>query len=81
MEVLIVAKTHMRNAACVGGFEISSKRNVRLLTADGENQPSNSDLEVGQIWNIDYADRPQLTPPHVEDVQIIKREFVRTQNM
>src|SRR6478736_8103676 len=80
MQVLIVAKTHMRNAACVGGFEISSKRNVRLLTIDGENQPSNTDLEVGQVWNADYIDRPQLTLPHVEDVQIIKREFVKTQN-
>jgi len=80
MQVLIVAKTHMRNAACVGGFEISSKRNVRLLTIDGENQPSNTDLEVGQIWNVDYTDRPQLTPPHVEDVQITKREFVKTQS-
>ena len=80
MQVLIVAKTHMKNAACVGGFEISSKRDVRLLTANGENQSSNTDLEVGQIWNIEYSDRSQLIPPHFEDVQIIKREFVKIQN-
>lgn len=80
MEVLIAAKTHMRNAACVGGFEIATKKNVRLLTSNGENQPSNTELEVGQIWNIEYSVRPQLIAPHVEDVQINGKNFIRTQN-
>lgn len=80
MEVIIVAKTHMRNAACVGGFEIATKKSVRLLTSNGENQPSNTELEVGQIWNIEYSVRAQLIAPHVEDVQINGKNFIRTQN-
>ena len=80
MEVLIVAKTHMKNSACVGGFQISTKRNVRLLTSKGDNQPVDTDFEIGQIWNIDYTDRTQITIPHIEDVLISKKEFIQYQD-
>lgn len=80
MEVLIVAKTHMRNAACVGALELSTKKNLRLLINNGDNQPADTDFEVGQVWDIEYSVRTNLVAPHNEDVIVSKKKFLRTQN-
>lgn len=79
MEILIVAKTHMKTAACVGGFEINTKKNVRLLTSDGDNQPKDTEFEVGQIWDITYCIRKDITPPHNEDILIQTKRFIKKQ--
>ncbi len=80
MEVVIVAKTHMKNATCVGAFEISSGKNLRLLTSNGDNQPNDTDFEVGQIWNIVYIKRDTLLPPHIEDVLVSSKNRTGFQN-
>ncbi len=46
MDVIIVSKTHMSSAACVGGV-LANGRFVRLLNSEGYNQDSDTDLEVG----------------------------------
>lgn len=71
MRVLIVAKTHMgKGAACVGGLDLDNHRSVRLLLANGKHQPEGTDYDVGQIWDLMYEPRPEVTPPHVEDVLV-----------
>jgi hypothetical protein len=80
MEVLIVAKTHMKNAACVGGLEVSTRKNLRLLNNNGDNQPANTDFQVGQIWDIEYSLRDNIILPHSEDVIISKKRYLRTQS-
>lgn len=67
----------MRNGACVGGFEIATKKNVRLLNSTGENQPKDTDFEVGQIWDLDYVERTDKIAPHLEDVLIQRKKFIR----
>ncbi len=52
--VLIVAKTYMKNAFCVGAYDMENKRNIRLLSASGENQPRDTRFNVGQLWNLKY---------------------------
>jgi hypothetical protein len=42
MEVIIVSKTHMSNAACVGGLVLSNNRYVRLLNPGNYNQPTDT---------------------------------------
>ena len=54
MEILIVAKTHMKNAFCVGAYDITNKRNIRLLTSNELNQPTDTQFNVGQLWNMEY---------------------------
>ena len=76
MEVLIVAKTHMKNAFCVGAYDIKNKKNVRLLTKDEDNQPLNTKFNIGQIWDIDYKNRSNIINPHVEDVLVQRCEFL-----
>lgn len=77
MEVLIVSKTHMTSAACVGGLVISNNRYVRLLNPGNYNQPSNTDFNIGDVWDIDFANRTPLHSPHIEDVIISGRRYVR----
>jgi hypothetical protein len=79
MKVLIVAKTHMRNAACIGGLTLDANRSVRLLQKDGQNHPRDTDLEIGQIWEIEYKEQENKTPPHIEDILVSKRTLIGEQ--
>lgn len=80
MEVLIVSKTHMASAACVGGLVLGTNRYVRLLNAGNQNQPTDTDLAVGDVWEMRYIDRTPVEPPHTEDVIVLARHRVRTVN-
>ena len=77
MEVLIVSKTHMSTAACVGGLVLSNNRYVRLLNPGNYNQPTDTDFEVGDIYELTFTDRTNIHPPHIEDVIISSKAFVR----
>ena len=77
MEVLIVSKTHMTTAACVGGLVLLNNRYVRLLTPGNYNQPINTEFNVGDIWNLDFTNRNPIHPPHIEDVIITSKTFLR----
>lgn len=77
MEVLIVSKTHMLSAACVGGLVLSNNRYVRLLNLGNYNQPINTNFKVGDIYDLTFTDRPNIHPPHNEDVIISSNTFLR----
>src|SRR5262249_18734189 len=70
MRVLIVAKPHMRAAACVGGLALDNGHNVRLLLPNGANQPPNTAYEVGDVWELNYRPKRVIVAPHVEDVLV-----------
>src|SRR5690554_7645049 len=71
--VLILSKTKMNNnQVCVGGLTLSG-RYVRLMDENGNNQPENTDLEPKQAWEIEFEERPNNTPPHVEDILVRNR--------
>ncbi|MBA7518862.1 hypothetical protein ES705_10936 [subsurface metagenome] len=72
-QIIIVSKTHMSNAACIGALAING-RFLRLLDEDGYNQPTDTDFEVRQVWKIEFEEREQTTPPHVEDVLITSKK-------
>lgn len=74
MDVIIVSKTHMSNAACVGGILLSG-RFVRLLDLNGHNQDINTDINIGDVYTITYAERQCLRPPHVEDILVKTMTF------
>jgi hypothetical protein len=77
MEVLIVSKTHMSSAACVGGLVLSNNRYVRLLNPGNYNQPTDTEFEVGDIYNLTFSDRINMHQPHIEDVILSSKTFVR----
>lgn len=77
MEVLIVSKTHMSNAACVGGLVLANNRYVRLLNPGNYNQPTDTNFEVGDIYDLTFNNRANIHAPHVEDVIVLVRTFLR----
>ena len=70
MKVLIVAKTHMAGAFCIGGLARDTNQNIRLLQADGLQQPVDTPYEVGQVWEIEFTPSDHIRPPHLEDVLV-----------
>ena len=77
MEVLIVSKTHMSQSCCVGGLVLSTNRYVRLLNPGNYNQPNDTDFNVGDVYEINFTNRQDLHPPHIEDVIISSKAFLR----
>lgn len=77
MDVIIVSKTHMSNAACVGGLAVNGQF-IRLLDSEGNNQPVDTNFEVRQVWGIEFEARTNLESPHVEDVLITSKELKGT---
>ena len=76
MEVLITSKTHVGSSACVGGIVIETLQFVRLLNGKDIYQPGNTELEIGQIWDINFNSYPAAAP-HIEDVYITDKTFVK----
>ena len=79
MKVIIVSKTRMYEDACVGGILMDTNESIRLLSSNGENQPSNTHLEVGQVWDIEITRPQHIEPPHIEDGWIQSQRYMGTQ--
>lgn len=77
MDVVIVSKTHMSSAACVGGV-LANGRFVRLLNRQGYNQDTDTEFDVGDVYNIGFTDRLQIRAPHVEDILVHSMEYRHT---
>jgi hypothetical protein len=78
VRVLIIGKTRMQHAWCVGGLELSHNRSLRLLQVNGHHQPIDTQFDVGDIWELDYRDAVHLEPPHLEGVLVDKRGYVKS---
>jgi len=76
MEILITSKTHKGQSACVGGLIIKENRFVRLLNYGNTDQKSDTVLNIGDIWEIDFIDRINIIPPHIEDIIVNNKKFV-----
>jgi hypothetical protein len=76
--VLIVAKTHMNDGACVGGLLMNTNRHIRLLTPDRTRQPEQTPFDVGQLWGIDFR-LTSVDRPNVESVVVTAEKFLGQQ--
>lgn len=80
-DVLIVSRTQMGGGnVCIGGFDISKKRNIRLLTSNGGNQTEDALFQICQIWKIAYTPKFNLACPHSEDVMVQTSHLSTTLN-
>lgn len=77
MRALIVAKTHLSKAVCVGALAVNG-RFLRLLDEHGANSPVHTDYEVRQIWEIKCRKAYKVRPPHTEDVNVLHKEYLGT---
>jgi hypothetical protein len=76
VKIVIVGKTHMWQAACIGAMEMETGQSLRLLTAGGTNHPADTPYNVGGVWEITVGGRPEADPPHVEDVLVYHAELL-----
>ncbi len=68
MNVLIVARTRMREGMrCIGGITRKCQP-LRLMTADGSYQSTSCPFHVGDVWELQYRAMDTVRPPHVENV-------------
>ena len=74
MEAVIISKTRMQHAICVGAI-LADGKGIRLLDINGYNQPFDTKFEIGEIWNLNYAERTAKREPHNEDVLVSASEF------
>ena len=74
MDVIIVSKTHMSNASCVGGV-LANGTFVRLLNENGYNQDIDTPLNIGDVWTIEFVERENKRAPHIEDILVSNMTF------
>lgn len=67
----------MKTAACVGAIAMNG-RFLRLLDIHGNNQPVDTELEVRQVWEIEFEERGNKRPPHIEDVLVTSKTYKGT---
>jgi ATP-dependent DNA helicase RecQ len=76
VRVLIVAKTRMRGGVCIGALTRDENKNVRLIPPGRQNHPADTPFDVGQVWDLDFHQAPELSPPHIEDVIVTKQQKI-----
>ncbi len=70
MKVVIVAKTRMGSAACIGGITFAGE-SVRLIAADRDrNDHAGMEYEVSDVWDLQASADPVLIPPHIENIVV-----------
>jgi hypothetical protein len=68
---VIAAKTRMREGRiCVGAHNLDDFRSLRLFRHDGSYLDEGANLEVGDVWELNYVERPHAVAPHLEDVLV-----------
>ena len=78
MKVLIVGRTKMAGSSrCIGGL-LADCTSVRLVKPGGQ-WDTTSQFDVGDVWNIDFQNLANLSPPHTEDILVTKYNYVEEQ--
>jgi hypothetical protein len=55
---------------CVGAHNLDDFRSLRLFRHDGSYIDEEANLDVGDVWELDYVERPGAVAPHLEDVLV-----------
>lgn len=79
VRVLIVAKTRMAGAACVGGLILDTNQSIRLLRPGRPFQPGDTSFEVGHICDLEFERSTDIIPPHTEDVIVTGARYIGQQ--
>ncbi len=67
-KTMVVCKTSMEDALCVGGLTLDKSERIRLLTSTGDNQPQDTSFEVGDVWDCELVPKRNTRKPHTEDM-------------
>lgn len=81
---MIVGRTRVGSSLrCIGGL-CNDGRSIRLLDPNADpsahgHWPVSAPYQLGQVWELEFHDRPDITPPHVEDVMVTSSTLLGTQ--
>lgn len=64
----------MAHGICVGGV-LANGRFVRLMKMDGHNQDEDTPFNVSDVYTIEFQEKPNLRPPHIEDILVSNKKF------
>lgn len=82
-DVVILARTRMKdNRVCIGGYSVLEGRYVRLLVRENNYIKNTRDTEpyhIGEIYKLEYENRPNITLPHCEDVIVLSSNISENQ--
>lgn len=78
MEILIISKTRKGKSACVGGIIMDTNASVRLLNPGNWDQYADTELKIGDIWDITFVKREDVLAPHIEDIIIFAKKFIKS---
>jgi hypothetical protein len=58
---------------CVGAHNLDDFRSLRLFRHDGSYLDEDANLDVGDVWELEYVERSGAVAPHLEDVLVQAR--------
>lgn len=73
-EVVILTRTLMAGGVCVGAYDVTNRKMIRLLGPTANRLMAEAPYEVGEFYSMVYAVRYQLSAPHTEDVAVYEAE-------
>jgi hypothetical protein len=77
-EVLIVGLTQMSKGLCVGAVDMTNRQSLRLLQRERYEQWQPKDgWRIGHVFQIEYERLTPCDPPHVEDVFVLSRTWLK----
>jgi ATP-dependent DNA helicase RecQ len=56
----------------VGAHDLDDFRSLRLFRHDGSYLEDDANLEIGDVWELSYVERPGAVAPHLEDVLVLR---------
>lgn len=82
--VTILSRTKMSgDKICVGGYCSFHQKYVRLLSNTAQALHVSEPYQIGEVYELTYAPRyaNQMDPPHVEDIAVYERKYLRKENL
>lgn len=76
-KVLVVCKTRMNQRLCLGGLTLDDRQKIRLLTANGQNQPTDTLFQVGEVWECLLDPVRDAQKPQTEDTRVLRQRRLR----
>lgn len=76
-KILILARTKMKDdKLCIGACILANNQYVRLLDTDEQNLKGIVPYNIGEVYEIEFCKRNEITPPHIEDVVVLNSSYL-----
>lgn len=74
--IVVLSKTSMTGGVCVGAWDESNRKMLRLLDDKAQRLASDAPYQIGQCYQITYAPHYNIRPPHTEDAAVYESAYI-----